>query len=304
MSSSDARSRSDARSVGSRQNESQLEKNRKRTQRTLRITDVGGPGLSGGTGPAPSGRMTPQQKAATLSPELVMAASAPQDEGVLFQCTECDMIVKGSDPYCPFCGAIFADGPLADESAAEEAAETPATEKPVERQEFVRPEKFDLFALLKARTRSRDLLYQEALNGFAGSARLLEEIEHLISDVSSLGKDTTRARRLVGSAWEACREGDWNLVSALARQTEELMSPSIPDLVRSELSKAREYLTDAKAAGIDISKYVLRIKSAMHSLQADDPDEALRLTKELMDILREDSVSWGKGGPTASDNHF
>jgi hypothetical protein len=238
-----------------------------------------------------------------------MAASATTDEDVLFQCTECDMIVKGSDPYCPFCGAIFADGPLADEPVAEEAAETPATEEPVEKQEFVRPEKFDLFALVKARSRSRDLLYQEALNGFAGSARLLEEIEHLISDVSSLGKDTTRARRLVGSAWEACREGDWTLVSALARQTEELMSPSVPDLVRSELAKAREYLTDAKAAGIDISKYTLRIKSAMHALNADDPDEALRLTKELMDVVREDSVSWGKAtlpkpAPKAGFSHL
>jgi hypothetical protein len=221
-----------------------------------------------------------------------MAAPAAEDEGVLFQCTECDMIVKESDPYCPFCGAIFADGPLADESVVEEAAETPAMEKPTERQEFVKPERFDVFALLRARSRSRDLLYQEALNGFAGSARLLEEIERLISDVSSMGTDTTRARRLVGSAWEACREGDWSLVSALARQTEELMSPSIPDLVRSELSRAREYLTDAKVAGIDISRYVLRMKSAMHALQSDDPDEALRLTKELMDVLREDSVRY------------
>jgi len=209
----------------------------------------------------------------------------------LFQCTECDMIVKESDPYCPFCGAIFADSAMSGE-LPERAAEGLAIERPSRREEMVRPEKFDLFSLLRTRSRSRELLYQEALKGFAGSARLLEEIEHLISDVSSLGTDTSKARRLVGNAWEAARDGEWNLVSALARQTEELMGPSVPDLVRSEIARARKYLTEAKSVGIDISPYILQIKSAMQALRADDPDEALRTTKELMDRLREDSISW------------
>jgi hypothetical protein len=260
--------------------EPELERSRRRLQRTLRSqpdrsVDAGvdgPPGLPGG-----------QQRAATLTPELVIPASAVQDDEPQFQCTECDMIVKGSDPYCPFCGAIFADGPMSSEGTAEEA-----TEKP----EIVRPAKFDVFELLNRRAKSRDLLYREALRGFAGSARLLEEIEHLISDVSSLGTDTSRARRMIGSAWEACRDGDWNLVSTLARQTEELIAPSIPDLVRSELARAREYLMVGKGAGVDVSGYLLRMKSAMRALHANDPDEALRLTKELTDILREDSVSY------------
>jgi hypothetical protein len=271
--------------------ETELERSRRRLQRTLRSqpdrpvsAGVDGPGLLGG-----------QQRAATLSPELVIPASAVQDDEPQFQCTECDMIVKGSDPYCPFCGAIFADGPLSSEGTAEEAVEKP---------EVVRPAKFDVFELLNRRAKSKDMLYQEALRGFAGSARLLEEIEHLISDVSSLGTDTSRARRMIGSAWEACRDGDWNLVSTFARQTEELMAPSIPDLVRSELAKAREHLMVGKGAGVDVSGYLLRMKSAMRALHAKDPDEALRLTKELMDILREDSVSWAKGRSAASDNPF
>ena len=107
-----------------------------------------------------------------------------------------------------------------------------------------------------------------------------------------MGTDTTKARRLIGTAWEACRDGDWNLVSTLARQTEEAVAPSIPDLVRAQIAKAREHLTEAKAVGIDISPYILKIKTVMQSLHADDPDEALRLTKELMDSLREDSISW------------
>jgi hypothetical protein len=214
------------------------------------------------------------------------------------------MIVKATDPYCPFCGAIFADGALASESAAEEAIESPSPESPSRKQEFLKPERFDIFELMTDRSRSRDLLYQEALKGFTGSSRLLEEIEHLISDVGSLGRDISKARRLVGSAWEACREGDWNMVSTLAQQTEELMAPSIPDLVKSELAKAREVLTDAKTAGVDISQYILKMKSAMHALNTDEADEALRLTKELTDLLREDSVSWNKGRPTASRNSF
>jgi len=212
--------------------------------------------------------------------------------------------VKATDPYCPFCGAIFADGALASESEAEEAIERPSPGAPSRKQEFLRPERFDIFELMTDRSRSRDLLYQEAHKGFAGSARLLEEIERLISDVGSLGRDISKARRLVGSAWEACREGDWDMVSTLAQQTEELMAPSIPDLVKSELAKAREVLTDAKADGVDISRYILKMKSAMHALNTDDADEALRLTKELNDLLREDSVSWSKGRSTASGNFF
>jgi hypothetical protein len=214
------------------------------------------------------------------------------------------MIVKATDPYCPFCGAIFADGTLAHESAAEEEIESPSPRAPSGKQGYLKPERFDIFELMTDRSRSRDLLYQEALKGFAGSARLLEEIEHLISDVGFLGRDISKARRLVGSAWEACREGDWNMVSTLAQQTEELMAPSIPDLVRSELAKAREVLKDAKAAGVDLSQYVLKMKNAMHALNTDDADEALRLTKELLDLLREDSVSWSKGRPAGSRNPF
>ena len=265
---------------------------RRKLQRILREPDMRSQHLSGGVGTIEPRRMSERLKEATLSPKLVNPASADDYAGPLFQCTECDMIVRESDPYCPFCGAIFADGPLATESSIAEAVEGLAAEKPAQREPMVRPEKFDVFSLFRTRPRSRDMLYQEALKGFAGSARLLEEIEHLVSDISSLGTDTTKARRLIGTAWEACRDGDWNLATTLARQTEELIEPSIPDLVRSEVAKARELLTDAKAAGVDISQYVLRIKNVMQALHADDPDEALRLTKELMDSLREDSISW------------
>jgi len=246
-----------------------------------------------------------RQKLATLSPQLVNPASATsEDSGVRYQCTECDMMVKDSDPYCPFCGAVFADGPLGSEDEVVEADDTVSEPEPIDSHEYVQPDKFDVLGMLRPKSRARDLLYREALNGFAGSARLLEELEDLISNLSSLGTDTTRARRLMGSAWEACREGNWTLVLALAKQTEDVMAPNIPALVRSELAKAREYLMQAKAAGADISGYVLRMKAAMHSLKADEIDEALRQTKELTDLLRGDSASWGKSGSPASGNSF
>ena len=251
-------------------------------------------------------RMTEELKEATLSPKLLNPTSVSENDEPLFQCTDCDMIVKGSDPYCPFCGAIFADGPLAEREKEEETIE-PVVERPMvemsivdkpriehkpRKEEVVVPEMFDIFSMLKTGSRSKELMYQEASKSFAGSARLLEELEHLVCDIGSLGSDMTRARRLIGSAWEACRDGNWNLAIALARQTEEIVEPSIPDLVRFEVARARELLTDAKVAGTDISEYVLRIKSTMSALRAGEPDEALRLTKELMDSLREDSVSW------------
>jgi hypothetical protein len=70
------------------------------------------------------------------------------------------------------------------------------------------------------------------------------------------------------------------------------MAPSIPTLVRRELSKARTMLSEAKTAGVDISVYVTSAKSAMNELHNGHLDEALRLTKELMNLLGEDSVTW------------
>ena len=276
--------------------DAQADRYHKKLQRILRPADTVPGELSGGSGTVEH-RMSEKMKEATLSPRLVNPASVPQDDSPLFQCTECDMIVKESDPYCPFCGAIFADGILGEQAESEsELHEPPAwettVEKPARREPMVRPEKFDLFSLLGTRSRSKELLYREALRGFPGSARLLEEIEHLISDISSLGTDTTKVRRMMGSAWEAARDGDWHLVTALAHQTEEMVAPSIPDLVRSEIARARTHLAEAKSLGVDISQYVLQIKSAVQALHANDPDEALRITKELVDSMREDSISW------------
>jgi hypothetical protein len=289
--------------AGAGRNGQALDKSKRRLQRVVRepstvIRDVAGDARYQET------PVAPEPEAARLSPQLAVPAAAASSEGVQYQCTECDMMVRDSDPYCPFCGAIFADSPLGADDEAAEASETPESPQPREHEESVRPEKFDILGMMKMRSKARDLLYQEALKGFAGSARLLEEIEHLISEVSSLGTDTTRARRLMSNAWEACREGNWHLVSALARQTEEVVAPSIPSLVRSELAKAREHLMDAKASGADVSDYVLKMKAAMHCLKAGDDDEALRLTKELMDLLRADSISWRDGVSPASRNSF
>jgi hypothetical protein len=276
--------------------DAQADRFHRKLQRILRPAETVPEGLSGGTGTVEH-RMSEKMKEATLSPRLVNPVSVPQDDSPLFQCTECDMIVKESDPYCPFCGAIFADAVPDGHTESESGhpkppADEPTIEKPARREPMVRPEMFDLFGLLGTRSRSKDLLYREALRGFPGSARLLEEIEHLISDISSLGTDTTKARRLMGSAWEAARDGNWNLVSTLAHQTEEMVAPNIPDLVRSEISRARAHLAEAKALGIDISQYIIQIKSAIQALHANDTDEALRITKELTDSMREDSISW------------
>lgn len=279
--------------------DSQGDRARRKLQRILKSPGATSPHLSGGVSQNEPRRMSEERKAATLAPQLVNRSSLPEDDSPLFQCTECDMIVKESDPYCPFCGAIFADAAVEEETpeAVPEAEKPPEVEKPEERpahrEPFVRPEKFDLFGLVgRSEAKTKDMLYREALKGFTGSARLLEEVEHLVQEIGALGTDTMKARRLIGSAWEACRDGDWNLVSVLAHQTEELVAPSIPNLVRGEIAKARSYLTEAKALGIDISPYILKIKMAMQSLRSGDHDEALRVTKDLMDAMREDSVAW------------
>ena len=206
-------------------------------------------------------------------------------QDVQYQCTSCDMMVGPSDSYCPFCGAIFADGSESEEGApSEEHRQTTANDEHASK-----PTRFDVLSMVKPRVKSRELLYAEALHGFAGAARLLEEIELLITEVSAIGCETRRARRLMSDAWEACREGDWPLVSELARQTEDMVAPSIPDLVRSELAKARNMVVEAKMKGVETSRYIVMMKAAMSALHREDIDDALRATKQLMDLLREDA---------------
>jgi hypothetical protein len=67
--------------------------------------------------------------------------------------------------------------------------------------------------------------------------------------------------------------------------------------VRQELAKARNMILQAKGEGMDASRYLVTAKSAMHALHGNNLDEALRLTKELMDTLREDSAQWAKRRP-------
>lgn len=229
-----------------------------------------------------------EEIASAVSQERIQHAPQPSAD-VQYQCTSCDMMVSSSDSYCPFCGAIFADEPSS-EDVAEEAYTSDSAASAEPEEPYRPPERVDVLSMMKPRTKSRELLYAEALHGFAGSARLLEEIESVITEVSSLGTDTLKARRLITDAWEACREGDWPLVSALAKQTEELISPNIPDLVRGELAKARNLIIEAKAHGAETSEYIIMMKSAMSALHGNDIDEALRITKQLLDTLREDSA--------------
>jgi hypothetical protein len=41
--------------------------------------------------------------------------------------------------------------------------------------------------------------------------------------------------------------------------------------------------------GIESSKYIVMMKAAMNALHRGDIDDALRTTKELVDLLREDT---------------
>ena len=270
----------------------QRDKSRQRLQRTLRSLPSE-PRAPPERAPPASHPPRVREERSIPAPRSAVAQEPEPSQEVQYQCTSCDMMVSDSDSYCPFCGAIFADGPESSGGPTKEPEEDAAPEQRPQGE----PTRFDVFSLVKPKVKSRELLYAEAMHGFAGSARLLEEIELMITEVSAIGCETKRARRLVSDAWEACREGDWPLVSALARQTEELVAPSIPDLVRTELAKARNLVVEAKMKGVETSKYIVMMKAAMSALHREDIDGALRATKQLMDLLREDASIFGRTAP-------
>src|SRR5512137_2006903 len=124
-------------------NSTEADRSRRKLQRILRTGEMANPNLSGGVAPFEQGRMSEQKKSAFLAPSIVNPPSV-QEEGPLFQCTECDMIVKETDPYCPFCGAIFADSA----PPKEDRIPIPASrqERTLPKEPMVRPERFDIFS--------------------------------------------------------------------------------------------------------------------------------------------------------------
>ena len=103
----------------------------------------------------------------------------------------------------------------------------------------------------------------ERLTGkYIEANELADELEKLIQGCERFYVDVRESRRLLTEARDAGEHGDWSMMGILARKGREEVLKTLPDILTSELKKARTQLLDAKAQGKDVSTLVKVLKEA------------------------------------------
>jgi hypothetical protein len=140
---------------------------------------------------------------------------------------------------------------------------------------------------VKGRRQAGDLegALQEAIKGkkqaekltgkYIEANELADDLEKLITSSERFYVDVREPRKLLAEARDAGEHGDWSMMGILARKGREEVMKSLPDLVNSELKKAKSMLLDAKAEGKDVSTLVKLLKEAGSASKQGKYDDAL-----------------------------
>jgi len=230
-------------------------------------------------------------------PTRPRAPFRPRPSETVFQCGQCDMLVPESAPICQYCGARF-EGVVESEPARPQVltSEPGAREEQSEDARPVAPGpppgRFDVFTLRAHDRADHDRLYAEAATGAVAAARLLEAVERLIRDSESLGLEISATRRLMREAWEAHRNRDFNLVTVLAHQSEAELLPNVSRLIELQLARVRDLVARGKTRGAEVEPFVYQLKLAYGALRLGQLDEALAITRDLVESIRDAAVGW------------
>ncbi|MDD1747043.1 MAG: zinc ribbon domain-containing protein, partial [Methanomassiliicoccales archaeon] len=103
----------------------------------------------------------------------------------------------------------------------------------------------------------------EKLTGkYIEAHELTDELDGLIVSCERFYLDVREAKKLLAEAKDAGEHGDWSMMGILARKGREEIMKGLPELMNSELKKAKSLLLDAKAEGKDVSTLVKLLKEA------------------------------------------
>ncbi len=116
----------------------------------------------------------------------------------------------------------------------------------------------------------------EKLTGkYIEAHELTDDLENLIASCERFYIDVRESKKLLAEAKDAGEHGDWSMMGILARKGREEIMKSLPELLNSELKKAKSQLLDAKAEGKDVSTLVKLLKEAGTAAKLEKYDEAL-----------------------------
>jgi len=227
-----------------------------------------------------------------------------EDSKPIFICGRCDMIVGENDRACEFCGADFVDvegpegegaqEPLADDAGPQdmEDLQEPAMHRYQDlRENPLYPcsaEKVDVLGMLED---SRAKLGDEHIGGagsdaFLSYAKMLRGMEDVLTEASEFGADTEEARRTLLNAWKSCHEGKWAYASQLAEESKKMLASSVTGVVRGQILCLREAIIEMKRRGRCVTPLVIEIKTIQKALNELRLDDAIRLTKNIMNEIK------------------
>jgi hypothetical protein len=116
----------------------------------------------------------------------------------------------------------------------------------------------------------------EKLTGkYIEAHELTDQLENLIVSCERFYMDVREAKKLLAEAKDAGEHGDWSMMGILARKGREEIMKDLPELMNSELKKAKSILLDAKAEGKDVSTLVKLLKEAGSAAKMEKYDDAL-----------------------------
>ncbi len=122
----------------------------------------------------------------------------------------------------------------------------------------------------------------EKLTGkYIEANELADQLEKLNAGCERFYVDVRESRRLLSEARDAGEHGDWSMMGILARKGREEVLKTLPEILNSELKKARAQLLDAKAQGKDVSTLVKILKEAGTATKAQKYEDAVERLLEF-----------------------
>jgi predicted RNA-binding Zn-ribbon protein involved in translation (DUF1610 family) len=104
---------------------------------------------------------------------------------------------------------------------------------------------------------------------------ICESLAKLVQNSERFYVDVREARSLLKEAQEAGERGDWSMMGILSRKGREDIMKTLPEVLKSEMRKAKSTLLDSKADGKDVTIMVKILKDAGMAMKREKYEETL-----------------------------
>ncbi len=124
----------------------------------------------------------------------------------------------------------------------------------------------------------------EKLSGhYMEANELYEALERAVLNAERFYLDVREVRGLLNESREAKERADWTTMGILARKGRDELARVLPELISSELRRAKQSLLDAKASGRDVATMVKLLRAAGVEAKRGRSEEALERLVEFRD---------------------